>query len=48
MFDEKVITCILNEDKRYLLKGIPVCLIASIDYEPDWFEWQIILKAERN
>ncbi len=48
MFDDKIMECMLKDEKRYLLKGLPIWIIASIDYEPGYWEWQIILKAERN
>jgi hypothetical protein len=39
MFTEQIAACIEHDNKRKYLKGLPLTLIASTEYEPGEFYW---------
>ena len=48
MWTEQISSCIEDESLGYLLKGIPVELLSSKLYEPDWLYWLEYIKVEED
>lgn len=45
---QQIANCIEHDSKRRLLKGIPLWLIATVDYTPDFVYWLEFRKSNTN
>ena len=40
--------CIVDETMRVWLRDIPLTLVSSVEYEPDYIYWAVYIPSNRN
>ena len=45
MFADKIVACLEHDSKRHYLRGVPIVLVASTEYNPGPIYWLDYLKC---